>query len=384
MSATYVARTCARLVATESGGQDEAEAAPLSSFRSERAYVLLGDAGAGKSTEFRKEHEELGDAAVVRSARDFVALDVNPEWRDKTLFIDGLDEIRAGTTDGRPALDEIRNRLDQLDWPSYRISCREADWLGSNDRHSLERATPGGRVAVLRLEPLDATAQQDLLATQLDENDLRAFTSGDPRGDIGAMLVNPLMLKLLARAFANGRGSWPASRRDTFDMACRHLACERNEEHTAAGASPPLEEILDAAGELCAIQLLAGKEGYLISGVEDQSAYIALDNLGLRGYDGPNMRPDSWRHALRTKLFSAVHDAQATAGKSRLTPLHRHVAEYLGGRHLAHLVGSGLPARRVVALMTSPRDGRVVDVAQRSVSLARSARSRGARPTHRR
>ena len=53
-----------------------------------------------------------------------------------------------------------------------------------------------------------------------------------------------------------------------------------------------------------------------------------------------------------TKLFSHVHEGRAT-------PVHRHVAEYLGARHLASLIEDGLPSGRVLALMTGP-DGMVV------------------------
>ncbi len=377
MSETYVKRTCARLAAVESGGQREVGSAPLSTFRSERAYVLLGDAGAGKSIEFRHECEELGDAALLRSARDFVTFDVRSEWRDKTIFIDGLDEIRAGMADGRPALDEIRKRLDQLGWPKYRISCREADWLGSNDRRSLERATPGEEVAVFRLEPLDGAAQRELLALHLDEYDLQAFTSGDPHGDISAMLINPLTLELLARAFVHGGSSWPKNRLDTFDLACRQMAWERNDEHASASTSRALEEVLDAAGELCAIQLLSGNEGFSVNRLEDQPAYVALDALEGDGVDGPDRRLSGWRDALRTKLFSAVPDAAAVTSNSRFVPLHRHIAEYLGGRFLARLVGEGIPARRLVALMASPHDGRVV-TSLRGLSAWFAAHSREA------
>ena len=129
---------------------------PWHAFRSVPAYVLLGDPGAGKTTAFEVECEALGDSACPISARDFLALDMDrhPEWRDKTLFIDGLDEVRAGTDDVRTPFDAIRNRLDALGRPRFRLSCREADWLGANDRDNLASVTPDGAVTVLRLDPL--------------------------------------------------------------------------------------------------------------------------------------------------------------------------------------------------------------------------------------
>jgi len=361
MSKTYVDRTCTRLAARESGGQDEAESAPLSSLRTEHAYVLLGDAGSGKSTEFRKEHEALGDAVVLRSARDFVALDVKPEWCDKTLFIDGLDEIRAGTADGRSALDEIRKRLDRLGWPRYRISCREADWLGSNDRRSLERAAPGGTVAVLRLDPLDCSAKHALAAMHLQVSDTAPFFDEAEQRGLSGMLDNPLTLELLTGAFVQGGGSWPANRQGTFELASERMAREHNDEHVdAVKVSPPVGDVLTSAGELCAIQLLAGIEGFSLGSADDDSPYAALDRLRPPIADNGKGRPHLRRHVLGTKLFSSASDSEAADGWPRMVPLHRHIAEFLGGRYLAGLVRDGLPARRAVALMISPHDGRVV------------------------
>jgi len=83
--------------------------------------VLLGDPGAGKTTEFEEECRILGNSAHYVTARNFVTLDIGTrrEWRDKVLFIDSLDEIRAGAPDARVPLDLIRNRLDRLRPPGF-------------------------------------------------------------------------------------------------------------------------------------------------------------------------------------------------------------------------------------------------------------------------
>lgn len=366
MSETYVERTCTHLgggvAAFEAQGHDSsAEPRALSDFRSEHAYVLLGDAGLGKTTEFRNERAQLGDSATYVSARDLVTLEIKPEWRDKTLFVDGLDEIRAGTADGRTSLDQIRNRLDQLGWPRYRISCREADWLGGNDRRSLESATPGGTVAVLRLDPLGQRAKHALVASHLEIDDISAFFDEAAQRGLGGMLDNPLTLELLTSAFVHGGETWPQSRRETFELACERMAREHNDEHVAAaGVTPPLEAVLAAAGELAAIQLLAGVEGFSLGPEDDGSPYVALDRVQPSSTESDDGDAHPLRYALGTKLFSAPPDSEAVVGWTRRRPFHRHIAEFLGGRHLARLVGRGLPARRVVALMTSPHDGRVV------------------------
>ena len=68
----------------------------------------------------------------------------------------------------------------------------------------------------------------------------------------------------------------------------------------------------------------------------------------------------------------AVHGSQLRA------PIHRQVAEFLAGRYLA-LIGDGMPARRVVSLMTGKTDDRVV-TSLRGLSAWLAAHSREARP----
>ena len=110
----------------------EGQSRPLKEFRGAPVYVLVGDPGAGKTTAFQDECAALGEQAFLVTARDFLTFDPqhHHEWRGKTLFIDGLDEIRAGASDVRTPFHEIRRKLDALGKPRFRLSCREADWLG--------------------------------------------------------------------------------------------------------------------------------------------------------------------------------------------------------------------------------------------------------------
>ena len=81
------------------------ESREIGFFRERYAYVLLGDPGAGKTTLFEREASESG--GLYLSARDFLTFN-KEEWQGKTLFIDGLDETRAGKEDARTPLDAIR------------------------------------------------------------------------------------------------------------------------------------------------------------------------------------------------------------------------------------------------------------------------------------
>ena len=79
---------------------DRGKKTPLSEYAEAGAYVLIAEPGAGKTTAFETESSKPGDVYV--SVRDFLALD-KPEWCGKTLFLDGLDESRAGIRASGPA-----------------------------------------------------------------------------------------------------------------------------------------------------------------------------------------------------------------------------------------------------------------------------------------
>ena len=163
-----VERTCTEL-GRDGGESPETEPRPLSAYWSAQAYVLLGDPGSGKTTAFDTECKKLGDEAKFISARDFLIYDDSApdELRGRTLFIDGLDEVRAGASDIRSPFDRIRGLLIKLGRPRFRISCREADWLGENDRQRLELVAKDSTVAALRLDPLTPTDVENILRGSL-------------------------------------------------------------------------------------------------------------------------------------------------------------------------------------------------------------------------
>ena len=320
-------------VATGDPGNDSA-GRRIEEYAECSAFVLLGEAGAGKSTEFRRAAEETKDGHYL-TARNFLAVAARPEWRNKTLFIDALDERRAGWQDRRAPLDEVRSRLDQLGQPRFRISCRSVDWLGLNDQCHLSEVSRDGKLTVLHLNPL---ADRDVMEILHGLNSTPApqqFVQAIERHGLGALLRNPLTLKLLAKHAAEQ--AWPRTRTEVYLQASRVLVTEQGKERRlGAGARFSTEQKLRTAGRLFAIQILSGAEGYSIS-ENDRESCISIssaqvDDLGMAGA------------VLHSGLFKQAEPGQYAA-------LHAVIAEFLAGRYLASEVGNGLPVGRIHSLM---------------------------------
>ena len=319
--------------------------ASLAEFRSERAYVLLGDPGAGKTEAFRMESRAVPGSSLV-PARRFISrsLDRHPEWKAETLFIDGLDEVRAGRPDARRPMDLILERLEHLGSPNFRISCRAADWLGRNDLQEIVSTAGYGDVRILHLEPL---RHEDILRILADLGvpDPRGFLGEASERGLEGLLGNPHSLGLLVKAVA--ADEWPRDRRTTFELACRALARERNDQHRAVQRSAPLlslDRIMAAAGHLSALLLLSDK-GHVSIDPSDDPDSLCLEDIA----DGD--QPALLR-ALKSNLFSVRADGG-------FTPPHRQLSEFLGAHFLHARIDSGVPASRVLALMTG-EDGVVV------------------------
>ena len=229
--------------------------------------------------------------------------------------------------------------------PRFRLACREADWFGANDSDRLKAVSPDGAVTVLRLEPLSGQDVRQILVANHGIDDPEDFIASAREKGIEGLLANPQSLEMLAVAVASD-GVWPRTRMQTFDMACRTLLGEHNEDHRIAQLDRNgVADLMKAAGRLCAIQLLTGAAGFSLSGKNCDQDYLALDQV-------PGEDRALLRSCLKSKLFETPTQCSAV-------PVHRQVAEFLAAGYLACLVDDGLPVGRIFALIAG-HDGVVV------------------------
>jgi len=339
----FVPRTCVRQSDTED--DPVAGPTPLSDTRALAAYVLLGDPGSGKTEAFAHEANTGGGHRI--NAGDFLALD-HPELQDSTLpvFIDGLDETRAGTVDGRVPLDNIRKKLQQLGCRSFRLSCRAADWLGNPDAAKLQSLLPAGeQVQVFALHPLTSADVVSILPANHGITDPQAFVTSAEEHGLTDLLFNPQTLGMLAMAVGPDN-RWPETRRAVYEMACERLVQEHNEEHVAATRKTASDQgaLQRAAAYLCAIQLIADLTGFT------HSPSPADRVLRLNAVPNPQGLPLD--EALASRLFKSI-------GNDVFAPVHRTVAEFLAARCLADGLQDKLTLRRVLTLICGS-DGGVV------------------------
>lgn len=326
----------------------EPEAEPLAAYRGVPAWVLLGEPGSGKTTALKNEYDAMGDQGLYLPLAEFLVVDPLPDkWQGKTLFLDGLDEIRGGTD--RLVLPRIANRLKNLGDPPFRLACRAADWRGSSDLQPLKSRSPDQKIVQLELCPLD---RDDLLRLLHDEHhieDAALFIQQAEQYGVHPLLGNPISLDMLVQAVKHrGVTEWPSSRRDIFNLACRQLLSESNRTHRdlQRGLRYTADTLLDSAGELSAVLLLADKQGIATDTDARDSLYPALDELHLADLV-------TAERALATRLF-------VSAGVERVRPAHRTIAEYLAAHWINTRLAAGtLSQHRLLGLLLAPDGGLV-------------------------
>ncbi|MBF0131472.1 MAG: hypothetical protein HQL75_02655 [Magnetococcales bacterium] len=306
------------------------EPRPLSDFFNKHALVILGEPGMGKTTSFIQAAREEENAECL-TIRKFCRQNNSTKLEGKTLYLDGLDEQRAGKANDKTVLDAIIERLQDLHCPKFRLSCRTADWSIHLDQKELHNEFPPG-IVVIRLEPLSEDQVREIVSNRgLDGQN---FLEQARQSGIAEWTTNPQLLNMVLEVVSQGQ-KWPETRKELFESVCSEFVQEHD--YDRAKTNHTDDQLILAAGLLCATILRAD-----------------LDGVSLKRTNAKKRFPDLTRfpetqlplvEAARTKLFR--HPAQ-----ERAAYYHRTMAEYLAARFLVHKMAESLPAERVRRLLS--------------------------------
>lgn len=312
----------------------------LDELRSVKSWVLLGEPGSGKSTAFEEGCKCTG--GKVMRINDFLDEDLFVLADYTTIYLDGLDEARNTTTEGRTLIGKVAKKLIQLGCPPFRISCRAADWYGELDHNELKRVDDALRVFKLNELNVDDEHVKRYIAEQLNSKSaamsVKEFLRQIEQHKLEPLLCNPLSIKLLIDSIHNKQ--FPETRREVFEFAVKKLAKEHNRiyQKYSVGTRYSVDEIVRRAGYLCSIMLFSNRIGFGLSDEEPNNKnYLQADDLG--GLDEISLR------ALRSTLFRPSNSPET------VEPLHRTVAEFLAAKWIAEQSElHDLPLGRVLRL----------------------------------
>ena len=310
------------------------EAAPATQFSTVdlaglRCVVMLGAAGAGKTTEARLladneraarcvVHERrLAEYTELAGCLTQLARGANAATR---FHLDALDEAM---------IPERRRWLAIKHWieqdlrgtgASIRITCRTAVW--PTELSNAIRGFCGPEsFATAYLQPLtDADVDAAAESVGIAPNSFRAQIE---KARAWSLARHPLTLRMLLRLSRDDHGL-PSTLKDLFDEGVWMLARDRRDRRAIGTQTPlPPGKIVDVAERLACHTVLTGRETVNLGddvaanqlGLQDLSGRVAEDELRAVGSSGlcDSGEPETFRFA------------------------HRQFAEYLAGRRLARL-----------------------------------------------
>ncbi|MDD3288856.1 MAG: ATP-binding protein [Alphaproteobacteria bacterium] len=313
-----------------------------------RVIVILGEPGIGKST-ILKQAATKDKNGLFLTIRAFLVRSL-VELEGKNLYLDALDEARPDKRNV-DKIDQVVKRLNELGKPNVCISCREFDWFGDSDLSLLrDHCRSDEQPLVLHVEDLSKDDVREIAAVNGITNPDDFWAKADSL-NLADLLSNPATLLLLIEVAK--KGTWPEDRFSLLEMACSLLIIEKNSIHSGYNDAYSREELIKAAGEICAAILLTGEEGVSLS--PEQSG------LSLNDLDSEDV---TLQTVARRRLFCARETDKAV-------PIHRIVAEHLAAGYLSGCILSGkVPVSRILAMMTAEDGAPAVDLRGVFASLA--------------
>lgn len=364
--------------------------------------VILGEAGTGKTTEFRQRcglllgegfHafyvtiQDLACEGFVGSQRSKVQLRFD-KWKESSepayFFLDAIDEARlSGQALGR-ALTKLEQALgSNIARAHVMISCRVSDWRAHSDREAIQgvlfpestaelhlevrekssdewgeawdddvlEETPAAqnavvqhqtapRVEIFAIAPLDVR-RIEALARSLGVKDPREFINAAKEAAALAFLERPRDVEWLI-AYWLEHGEF-GSLTELIENDVRQKLVERNPNHKRELSPAKAKAAVEALSGVCALERKASFQ-LPDEALDPERAASTLDPAIVL----PDFSPNDMAELLTLPIFD-----EATYGRVRIH--HRTVAEYLAAQWLLSLLRVGLAASELDALLF--RDG---------------------------
>lgn len=293
-------------------------------------FIVLAEPGAGKTELLGKLGSLLGSAPVRASvfrSRQLAA-------SKAPLVIDAMDEVARID---RLALDEIVVKASDMQSDVVVFAGRSSEWDPSVTEHVKDCF--GVDPVVVWLEPFTTEEQRQLFDAKFPGEVFEHFVREAGRFELVPLFGNPQFLQLFGEAYVESGRSF-TSRKAIYADAVRRLAHEANKKVSQAGR-PPLDRIVELAGEVFAKLMLSGASG--VSATEELGA-VEFPYLASIVSDAPHEA----RYLVDTRLLKP----SAEAGQHE--PVHRIVAEFCAARFLVGRIddpGNLLSLRRVLAVV---------------------------------
>jgi len=316
------------------GQSEDSGPRPFSEFAGRANIILLGDPGAGKTHLFRQVAAVEGVRFIT--ARAFLSTPAEM-LRGQALFIDGLDEKRAGRGD-RDTIDALVIKLFDVAPSKVRISCRAADWLGESDLAAIAPFfDQHSGACVLYLERLSRAEQIEVLNGQgVGADTAEGFLKDAITRGLVDFLENPQNLIMLWRAVQTG--TWPATRKELFELSTNLMLHESNSDRARSGLGVfSVTELRPVAGAVCAARLISDVDSISLTDQEGTADIPGYRSLAL-------FPPERVQAVLGRRVFDSEPESET------VDYAHRTTAEFLAAEFLASRVREGLPLGRVVAL----------------------------------
>jgi len=355
-----------------------------------RCVVVLGEARSGKTTEFRRQAEQLkkaGRAAFFLRierlldesfARAFEQPDdarrfddwLAHEDSEAIFFLDSVDEARLRDVDAfDKALQRLREQLEGHEWRvRLFVSCRASDWHYLEDQRVLEdvfpvralvpgpseerrrEVVPDEGVASFRVVQLRALSSEQVatLCREMGLEDTEAFIEALQKAGAEAFAHRPGDVEWLVAHWKDNRPHLGTLRELAESNLLQKLKEDSFSHERREGLS--LRKAREGAEELAAALVLCGKAELVLPdpGIS-KAASSALDAREiLTDWNGTQ---------LGSLLTRAIFD-EATYGRVRFH--HRSVREYLAACWFTRLLARGGSRAELLRLFTREVSGRRV------------------------